>query len=169
MVINCNLTDTDNQAMRRYFIFRYRKMHWFVAVVLVSLLTFVWFSNKPNTPVMEKIAGLMGIAIIWVVLMLIFSIAWKITMRITGGRFRGSIGPHVFEINEDRFIESNAEGRKEVTLAGLRHIAETHSHFFVFTKTGIAFVIPKRDLQNVDAIRELQKKVVTSGNRPGAS
>jgi len=160
MTINCNLTEADYRAMRNYVRFRYRKIHWFLAVVLISLLAFVWFSNKPQATTGEKIAGLVGVAVVWVILTLILYVAWKIISRFTGGRFRGSVGPHVFEVGDDVFTESNAEGRTETRIAGIRHIAETPAHFFILTATGRGHVIPKKDVQSFDALRSLQSKVM---------
>ena len=139
--------------------FRYRKMHWFFAVVLISLLALVWFSNGPEATTGEKIAGLVGIVVVWVILMLIFYVALKIIARFTGGRFRGSVGPHVFEVSDEVFTESNAEGKTETRVAGIRHIAETPAHFFILTTTGRGHVIPKRDVQSFEALRSLQSKV----------
>jgi hypothetical protein len=160
MTINCNLTESDYKAFRRYVMFRYRKIHWYFAVLLISLLALVWFSNKPEATLTEKIAGLVGVVVAWGILMLVFAVFWKLVTRFTGGRFRGSIGPHAFEIGEDTFTESNAQGRQEVRVAGLRHVAETDSHFFVITNTGTGHIIPKRDLQSFDALYDLQKRVV---------
>ena len=140
--------------------FRYRKMHWYLGAVMIFLLVFVWFSNKPDTPLAEKIAGLVGVVILWGIMMLLFLVFWKLVTRLTGGRFRGSIGPHTFEVNEDMFTESNAQGRQEVRVAGLRRVVETDSHFFVITNSGTGYVIPKRDMQKLDALHALQKKVL---------
>src|SRR5215467_11457527 len=98
MSINCNLTESDYRAFRRYVFFRYRKMHWFFAVGLIPGLALLWFGNKPDTPLMEKIAGLVGGIIVWGVIVLILLGAWMLLTRFTGGRFRGSTGPHTFEI-----------------------------------------------------------------------
>jgi len=163
MTINCNLTERAYRALRRYVLFRYRKVHWYYAVMLISLLAFVWFSNKSATPMAEKIAGLVGVIVLWLMFMVVFAVGWKILTRFSGGRFRGSVGPHGFEIGEERFVESNADGRTEVTLAGLRRVAETESHFFLLRKTGTGYVIPKRDLQSYDALYELQKRVTERG------
>jgi hypothetical protein len=91
--------------------------------------------------------------------MVVSTLAWKLITRFTGGGFRGSLGPHVFEISEDSIVESNAQGRTETKIAGLRRIAETDSHFFVITNTGTGYVIPKRDLQSNDALYALQQKI----------
>jgi hypothetical protein len=163
MTFNCNLTDADSRAFRRYVLFKYRKMHWFVAVTLALCLAYDWFSYAPETPISEKLAGLIGLTVLWFIIVLVLSIAWKIISRFTGGRFRGSTGPHVFEIGEDTFVESNSEGRSEVKIAGLRRIAETDSYFFVIGNTGRGFIIPKRDLQSYDVLRGLQKRIATLG------
>jgi hypothetical protein len=162
MSITCNLTESDYRAFRRYVIFRLRKLHWFFAVVMVTLLAFVWFSNKPGTPLSQKIVGELAVVIIWGILMLIFLGASKLITRFTGGRFLGSTGPHTFEIGEETFAEINAQGRQEVRIAGLRRVAETEKHFFIITNAGTGYVIPKRDLQSFDPLFDLQKKVAVA-------
>jgi hypothetical protein len=159
MTINCSLTESDYRAFRRYVWFRYRKIHWFFAVVMVSLLTLTWFSNKPDASLAEKIAGLVGLIVVWILAMLIFFVIWKLLIHFTGGRFRSSVGPHVFEIGEDTFTESNAQGRHEVRVAGLRRVAETDAHFFVITNSGTYYVVPKRELRDFEPLRALQKRV----------
>jgi hypothetical protein len=91
--------------------------------------------------------------------MLIFFVVWKIIARFTGGRFRGSEGPHVFEVSDEVFTESNADGKIEFRFAGIRHIAETPARFFVLTTTGTGHVIPKKDLLSLDALHSLQSRI----------
>ena len=52
--------------------FRYRKMHWYFAVLVIFLLALVWCSNKPEATLTEKIAGLVGVVVAWGMLMLVF-------------------------------------------------------------------------------------------------
>ena len=143
--------------------FRLRKIHWLLGAMLFSLLAFVWFTNKPEATLADKITSIVGVAVLWAILMSLFFLVWKLITRLTGGRFRGSLGPHVFEIGEDTFVESNAQGRQEFKVAGLRRVAETNSHFFVITHAGTGFVIPKRDVPSYDALYALQKRVSASG------
>jgi hypothetical protein len=159
VTINCNLTESDYRAMRRYFMFSYRKLHWFIGVVLISLLVFNWFGHKHDATLTEKIFGLIGLTVLWAATMLIFLLVWKVIARFTGGRFRGSVGPHVFEVSDEVFTESNADGKIETRLAGIRHVAETPAYFFVLTTTGRGHVIPKKDLSSLDALRSLQLRV----------
>jgi len=163
MTINCNLTESDYRAFRRYVMFRLRKMHWLFGAMLVSLLALVWFTNKPDATLAEKIAGIVGVGVVWAMLMSLFFLVWKVITYLAGGRFRGSVGPHVFEIGEDTFVESNAQGRQELRVAGLRRVAETDSHFFIITNAGTGYVIPKRDVENYEALYKLQKRVAAGG------
>src|SRR5260370_34790123 len=101
MTINCNLTEADYRAMRKYVLFHYRKVHWFLGVVLIPLLVFVWFSNRPDVATRVKIASLVGVIVLWVILLVIFYVAWKIIARFTGGGFRVSVGPQFFDIGDD--------------------------------------------------------------------
>jgi len=159
MTINCNLSEPDYRAMRRYVIFRYRKMHLFGFFILACALALDWFSYKPGTTMTERICGLIAMFIIWSVFMGLF----LLFLRFSGGRFRGSVGPHVFDFTDDGVTESHANSKVELRVAGIRHIGETRSHFFILSKTGSGFVIPKRGLQTYDAIHDLQKRVTTSG------
>lgn len=143
--------------------FRYRKLHWFISVVLVSLLALDWFSNKPDATTTEKICGLIGITVVWGIFLLIFVAARKLIDRSTGRRFQAPVGAHVLEISDDVFTDSNANGKIEIRPGGIRHIAETPTHFFILTTTGRGHVIPKRDLQSLDAIRSLQSRVTKGG------
>jgi len=144
--------------------FRYGKTDWYIAVLLISLVAIVLFTEKPEATLTEKIAGLVGDMVYWCVVLLFFAGLSKLETRFTGGHFRGSIGPHTFEIGEDTFSESNALGRQEVRIAGLRRVAETNLHFFVIANTGFGYVIPKRDLQSFDVLYALQKRVAERAN-----
>jgi hypothetical protein len=159
MTINCNLTESDYRAMRRYVIFRYRKLHWYCVFLLACALALSWFSDKPDATMTEKISGLVGMVVLW----LFFMGAFLLFLRFSGGKFRGSVGAHVFEVSDDDFTESHADGKRELRLAGIRHIGETQTHFFVISTTGGGHVLPKRDFQDYDALHSLQARVTKHG------
>jgi len=145
--------------MRWYVIFRYRKIHWLGIFALACALALDWFSYKSDATTTERISGLVGMFMLWAV----FVGAFLLLQRFSGGRFRGSVGTHAFEFTADGLTESHANGKTELRVAGIRHVGETASHFFILSKTGSGIVIPKRDLQSYDAIHELQKRVAASG------
>ena len=57
MAVNCNLTESDYKAFRRFVMFQYRKMHCNMAAVLAPLMVLDWLSNKTGTPMVAKIAA----------------------------------------------------------------------------------------------------------------
>lgn len=56
-------------------------------------------------------------------------------------------------------LVSNLHARHEIRVTGVRQVAETRSHFFVITITGTGYVIPKIDLQGLDPLYDLRKRV----------
>jgi len=109
--------------------------------------------------VTDKVYLLIGTAVIFGGASLVFYLILRLISRFTGTRFRGINGEHVFEISDEGLTESNANGKIETRLGGIRRIDETLQHFFVITTTGTGHVIPKRDLESPDALRALQARV----------
>src|SRR5579859_2112579 len=118
MTIQCNLTESDYRAMRRYFFFRYRKLHWFFIVAWIWVAVVNWRSYKTDAAMIQKVFGLVAVTVIWIATILLLWAVWKIIAYVTGGRFRASIGPHVYDISEDGLVESNSDGRKEIKVSG---------------------------------------------------
>ena len=54
----------------------------------------------------------------------------------------------------------------ETRLGAIRRIDETAQHFFVSTTAGLGHVIPKRDLESLDAIRALRSRVTKGKGAP---
>jgi hypothetical protein len=159
MSVHCNLDDSDYRAFRRHVMFRYRKMHWLYGGVLALILLLTWFGGRPEETPADKIYTLIGALVIFGGAGLVYYFILRLVSRFTGGRFRGTTGEHIFEISDDGLTESNANGKIETRLGGIRRIDETAQHFFVITTTGMGHVIPKRALESPDALRVLQSRV----------
>ena len=159
MTITCNLTNADYRAFHRHVMFRYRKIHWLYAALLVLILSLIWFGGKPEETVKDKIYLLIGSAFIFGGLAVAFLFVLRLVGRFTGTQFRGPTGQHVFEISDDGLTESSVNGKVETRLAAIRRVDETAQHFFIISSAGIGHVIPKRELQSSDALRILQSRV----------
>jgi hypothetical protein len=160
MTAHCELTDSDYRAFRRHVLFRYRKIHWLYGGMLALILSLTWFGGRPEETTTDKIYLLIGGVVIFGGAGLVFYFILRLVSRFTGTRFRGTTGKHVFEISDDGLTESNANGKIETRLGGIRRIDETPQHFFVITTTGMGHVIPKRELESSDALRSLQSRVM---------
>ena len=159
MTAHCKLDDSDYRAFRRHVLFRYRKIHWLYGGMLALILLLTWFGGRGEETVADKIYLLVGGVVIFGGAGLVFYLVLRLVSRFTGTRFRGTVGEHVFEISDEGLTESNANGKIETRLGGIRRIDETPQHFFVITTTGMGHVIPKRDLVSPDALRALQSRV----------
>lgn len=159
MIERCKLQESDYRAFRRHVLFRYRKIHWLYGGMLALILVLTWFGARPEETVADKIYLLIGGVVIFGGGGLVFYLILRGISRFTRTRFRGTTGEHVFEISEDGLTESNANGKIETRLSGIKRIDETPRHFFVITTAGMGHVIPKRDLESSDALRALQSRV----------
>lgn len=159
MIAHCNLDDSDYKAFRRHVMFRYHKIHWLYGGMLALILLLTWFGGRPEETTTDKIYALIGGVIIFGGACLVLYLILRLVDRFTRTRFRGTTGEHVFEISDDGLTESNANGKIETRIGGIRRIDETAQHFFVITTTGMGHVIPKRGLESPDALRVLQSRV----------
>lgn len=155
----CNLTKADYKAFRRYVFFKYRKFHWLYALLVAGLMLLNWFEAEPGDSTYQKICTLVAMLVILGGWMAVFFLILAIFRKFTGGRHRGPLGPHVFEISEGAFTETNPDGRVETRVQAIRRIGETRDHFFIINSSGVGHVVPKRCLPDLDAMRELQSKV----------
>jgi hypothetical protein len=155
MTARCTLIASDYRAFQRHVLFRYRKIHWVYGGLLTIILLTNWFGARPEATPAEKIATLVLSIIIFSGLVAVLSVI----VHFLGARFRGTLGEHIFDISETGITESNASGKIETQVAGIRGVDETKNHFFVVTKAGLGHVLPKRDLETSEPIRALQAAV----------
>jgi hypothetical protein len=152
MIVRCNLSASDYRAFQRHVLFRYRKIHWVFGALLTFLMLVTWFGGESTS---DKINGLVGVIVVFgAISALLF-----LVLRFVGSRFRGTVGEHVFDISEAGITESNASGKVETHLSGIRNVDETKTHFFVITGAGLGHVLPKRDLEQTEPLRLLQAAV----------
>jgi hypothetical protein len=157
MTARCTLIASDYRAFQRHVLFRYRKIHWVYGGVLTIILLVSWFGAPPEATRAEKISTLVGSVIIFSGLVAVLSVI----VHFLGSRFRGTLGEHIFDISEAGITESNASGKIETHVVGIRGVDEAKNHFFVITKSGLGHVLPKRDLETSEPIRALQAAVRT--------
>lgn len=173
VTFNSTLNDSDHRAYRRHVLFRYRKIHWLYGGILAILLLLTWFGGKPEETLAVKICNLIVVLITFGGFVLLFFLFLWVINRLTGTRFGGTLGQHVFEISSDSITESNNNGRIETRLSAVRRIDETPLHFFIITTTGMGIVIPKRDLPNCDMLRSLRMRIgrtePSAGSNDGTS
>jgi hypothetical protein len=159
MTVTTTLTKADYRAFQWHVLIKYRKIHWLYGGMLVVFLTLSWFGRDPNDSILLQIAMLVAGAAFFVVGVAAFTFLIYLLGRINKRQFNGTLGQHEISILEDGVIETNATGRIETRLGGIRGVDEGSNHFFVITNSGLGHVLPKRDLQDFGSLKKLAAKV----------
>jgi len=58
------------------------------------------------------------------------------------------------EINNDSISSKDKTGEGKINLSEIEKVDETDKHFFLKISTGLSLIIPKKELNNTDEIRE---------------
>jgi len=132
------------------------------------LLALTWFGGRPEETVTHKLFTLLAGVIFFGGAALVLYVILRLVSHFMRTRFSGTLGEHVFEITGDALTETNSNGRIETRFGAIRRIDETTHHFIVITSTGLGHVIPKRDLENPSALRELRSKISGDVHTPSA-
>lgn len=63
------------------------------------------------------------------------------------------------EINNDSILSKDKTGEGKINLSEIEKIDETDNHFFLKISTGLSLIIPKKELESVNELREKFKNV----------
>lgn len=58
------------------------------------------------------------------------------------------------EINNDWIFSKDKTGEGKINISEIERVDETNNHFFLKISTGLSMLIPKKQLENVDELRE---------------
>ncbi|MGC4075311.1 MAG: YcxB family protein [Nibricoccus sp.] len=159
MTIKTHLTESDYRAFQRHMMFRYRKLHWVLAVPFFIMTLSSLFGGKPGETTVQKVSVLIGSLFTMAVIMsALFGVFWLIK-KISRTNFTHQLGAHTFEVSLGSVIEENDATRLETKTAGIKRVDESADHFFIITKPGFGHIIPKRDVANHDPILSLKAAV----------
>lgn len=156
MTYECDLEVVDYRAFRKHVRYRYHKYHWQYVACLLVFLAIVWFGGKEGESTQDKIYLLVGSLFFFVVMFAVLMGAVALFQHLTGSRFRGPLGRHVFEVSTGGVKETNDFGTNETLLAGIKAVDETSGHFFIVTRSGVGYIIPKRGHSDFGALHELR-------------
>jgi hypothetical protein len=63
------------------------------------------------------------------------------------------------EINNDYIFSKDKTGEGKINISEIERVDETDNHFFLKISTGLSLIIPKKELENVDELRENFKEI----------
>ena len=58
------------------------------------------------------------------------------------------------EINSDHIYSKDKTGEGKINLSEIERVDETCNHFFLKISTGMSLVIPKKELESIDKLRQ---------------
>jgi hypothetical protein len=76
------------------------------------------------------------------------------------GKNDGLLGEHHMTLSEEGIIEFTVHGETKVRWAGIKYLKEDNLYFYLYNSAVSAFILPKKELNNVDELRNyLEKKI----------
>lgn len=160
VVIECSLHEADYLALRKHGQKAvYRQLLPAMLVVIGLLLLLSWFGN-PSLSIKERAYSLLFTVFLCVGILGggFAYLQWFYLPRLNR-RYLGALGKCRFEVSPDGFIERSAWGSTELLLPGIKSVEEAAEHFFVMSKSGVAFVIPKHALGTFAPFETLRERV----------
>ena len=76
------------------------------------------------------------------------------------GKNEHLIGEHVMVMTDEGIVETSPASEMKVNWSGIKQLNENEQYFFLFNSSMSAFIVPKRDLPNVEEIREYLKEKI---------
>lgn len=76
---------------------------------------------------------------------------------INEGRNDGLIGQHNLILTEDGIVHSTSSGETKVSWSGIKNLKEDNDYLYIYNTSISAYILPKRDIKNVEQIRDYLK------------
>lgn len=73
------------------------------------------------------------------------------------GKNEGLIGEHKLTTTEEGITDANSTGETKVNWSGIKRMKEDSNYLYIYSTSVSAYILPKRDLKDVEQIREYLK------------
>lgn len=166
MEINYRLTEEDYLIFNIFHIknskiaMRALNIQRFLTPIIFLILSYV-FSKVGDTPFLVLFITFLIISILWVIFYpkYFFSrITRHAKKMILEGKNDGLLGEHHLIMTEDGISDSTANGETKVTWSGIKNFKEDKYNLYLYNSSISAYILPKRNLNNVEEIRNFIKK-----------
>jgi hypothetical protein len=169
MEIKYNLTEEDYLNFNIFTLKRSKtamralKIQRFFAPILFIILSFV-MSKVGDIPFWYWFITFLIMGIIWAVFYPNYffnSVTRRVKKMLNEGKNNGFLGEHVMLMNEVGINESTSSGETKVNWSGITDFQEDTHYFYLYNSAVSAFILPKRELNNVDEIKNYIKSKLT--------
>ncbi|HSP22085.1 MAG TPA: YcxB family protein [Planococcus sp. (in: firmicutes)] len=132
-------------------------------VPIIYLLVGVIFSFILDVPVLFLVIPFLILGILWIIFFpAYFNRQIKRTAKkmIREGKNEGVLGKHSMSFTGEGLREIGARGETTVSWSGIENLKEDQCNFYVYNSGVTAFIVPKKDLINIEEVRSLlQNKI----------
>ncbi|MGM7637492.1 YcxB family protein [Bacillus sp. Hm123] len=77
------------------------------------------------------------------------------------GTNEGLLGEHHMILSEEGIIDSTSNGETKVTWSGIKTISEDKHNIYLYNSSVSAYILPKREVDDVEEIKNYLKSKVT--------
>lgn len=162
MEVSYNLTEEDYIHFNMFHIKNSKstiqtlKIQRFSVPIIYIIISFV-FSKILEIPFLYMLIPFLILSLIWVVFYEKYfnkSIIRRLKKMMNEGENDGLIGEHHLVITEEGIVDTTSTGETRVNWSGIKYLKEDNEYFYIYNSSVSAYILPKRDLENVDQIRD---------------
>jgi hypothetical protein len=129
------------------------------------LLFSVVFSMLMDIPFLVSFTPFFILSILWVLFYpkYLFGRAIRHTKKlIKEGRNESILGQHQMVLNEEGIVDKTTKGETKVSWSGINELKENDQYFYLYNSALSGYILPKREFENVEEIRNYLNKKITS-------
>ncbi|MFO1446306.1 YcxB family protein [Bacillus sp. Bva_UNVM-123] len=156
--INFNMFHIRNSktAMRSLTIQR------FIGPIIFIISSYV-FSKIGDVPFLGLFITFLILSILWVIFYPKYfysHIIRHVKKMIKEGKNDGLLGEHHMMMTEDGIVDSTTNGETKVNWSGIQQVKENEDYFYLYNSSVSAYILPKRELHNLDEINSFLKSKI---------
>ncbi|WHY01416.1 YcxB family protein [Neobacillus sp. DY30] len=153
--LNFNLFHVKNSASAT----RSLNLQRYVTPLVYLIFAYI-FSSIADIPFLYAAIPFLIVGILWAVFYskyFYYTISRQTKKMIREGKNEGIIGEHTMNMTEEGIVDTNPNGETKVNWSGFIKLVEDESSLYLYNSAVSAYIIPKRDLANVEEIRQFIK------------
>jgi hypothetical protein len=128
------------------------------------LLFSVVFSFLLDIPFLVSFTPFFILSVLWVLFYpkYLFGRAIRHTKKlIKEGRNESILGEHHMVLNDEGIVDKTSKGETKVTWTGINELKENDQYIYLYNSALSGYILPKREFENVEEIRQYLSKKIT--------
>lgn len=158
--INFNLYHIKNSKTGK----RALMLQRFLSPLFFIIVSYV-YSMIGNMPFLPLFITFFILSILWIVFYPKYFyrlITRNVRKMIKEGKNEGLIGQHQLKLSEERLVDTSSNKETTITWTGITGFKEDNGYFFLYNSSVSAYILPKREMDHVDEVRQyIQSKVAS--------